>query len=353
MKLDEKLLLSSSKYASALDSAVVEQNVAPETYIYLLKNQLVDAALFNQNLRCVISILIWNLHMERANASIKTEMARVLQQSVDSLEGLLRKSSGMQQTFRERYEKLDYEISLLQDVCTKEVTGRNLASFACARPLIHRTLQRHSFVQHARNLSEAASSTQVAPPSAANLEDEGPMQICLVSEQEEEAQKTDSREEKISNKKTIASYKLVSAAGGALELKARRWQRPEPVIRKEHELLKRTCQEAQTELAWNRTLMDLLMSELGTTRLQLSALRKQVQDIAESSQRLVKDESANWQRAMDSLKENCDRELERKQENISGLHALLAKWMFKYMELEKTKGTERENPEVTAMREEY
>jgi len=50
-------LIRGSKYAERLGSAVVEGNISNETIIFLLKNELIDAAIINHNLKRVISML--------------------------------------------------------------------------------------------------------------------------------------------------------------------------------------------------------------------------------------------------------------------------------------------------------
>ncbi len=319
MHLNEKILLSSSKYAAALNSDLEQQNVAPETCIYLLKGQLVDAAIFNLNLRRVISMLIWKLHVERAGANIKAEMGRVLQQSVDSLEDILKKSSGMHQTWRERFEKLDYDISLLQQQLstkTYEASSRNLASFIAPKPHIRKTIQRPSLMPPQRKaLAEGSNSNPPSPKRAKSktpmgrTDEDGVPQICVINEVDEESLFEVAKQPATSQD---AGGKLVPPGFGGASGRSS-FKPPTPSARAEQqvskseiEVLRRTCQEAQIELAWNRTLGDLLMTELNKTREQSETMRKQVVEIRESSEQLVQDESRNWQKIADSLKVSWD-----------------------------------------------
>ncbi|MDR3548404.1 MAG: hypothetical protein P4M11_09110 [Candidatus Pacebacteria bacterium] len=113
--IEQTKLAEHSKYAESVGSAVVEGEMSHETMNYLLKNQLIDASIINHNLKRVISLLTWKLHVERTTAGIRSETARVLQKTVNSLESLLSRSGIKHQAIRKRIEKLGYELDQLRD----------------------------------------------------------------------------------------------------------------------------------------------------------------------------------------------------------------------------------------------
>ncbi len=66
--------------------------------------------------------------------------------------------------------------------------------------------------------------------------------------------------------------------------------------------LQGSLKETQLELAWNKTLSELLLAELAQTKEQLKATREQMAEIKRSSEQIIQQENENWQQVMRSLK---------------------------------------------------
>ncbi|MDR3548405.1 MAG: hypothetical protein P4M11_09115 [Candidatus Pacebacteria bacterium] len=98
--------------------------------------------------------------------------------------------------------------------------------------------------------------------------------------------------------------------------------------------------EAMLDSTWQKTLANLLMEELSHTREQARIYKDQAAEVKRSSEQVVLDENRTWQQVTNTLKQNYDTELARKQKEIAQLHDLLAQWIVKYMELEKGKSRE-------------
>ena len=119
------------------------------------------------------------------------------------------------------------------------------------------------------------------------------------------------------------------------------------------EQLEKNLQEMQVELGWHKTLTNLIMEELNKTRAQVETLKKQVVEITKTSEQQVIDENRNWQTATNSLKDNYDKELARKQKEVSSVHELLAQWIVKYMDLERNKGVSSNDNSIGTLFKEY
>ena len=68
------------------------------------------------------------------------------------------------------------------------------------------------------------------------------------------------------------------------------------------ETLEHGLRNAQMDLAWHKTLTDLLMEELIKTREQANVFKEQITNIKISSEKVIQDENKNWKIATDSLK---------------------------------------------------
>ncbi len=362
--LDEKMLMATSKYATQLGEAV-EDSVNPETIIYLLKNQLVDTAISNHNMKRVISLLIWRLNAERATTSIKSEMGSAMQKTIDSLELLMSKSSEKRQAWKQRLEKLDYDISCLKQQLESWHSGGGdlLGTLTMVgKPRLRKPINKRAFNRQGtwrmpdssgRCASRLFSPRRSPQRQMSGLDFSGAMeQSTHVVSSFKDALKATAEPPKGTDTPAkdvphvaMEQIKLIPppvSAGnfGEPELVATRI-RPEFTDmnaagdREEAEKLERNLHEVQIELAWHKALSDLLMEELGKTREKADVLRGQVAEIKESAEQAVKDENDNWRMTTENLKVNYDKELTRKQSEISQLHNQLAQWIMKYMELEK------------------
>ncbi len=362
------------KYTEALDEAVVESAVSHETMNYLLKNQIVSAAIINHNLKRIISFLVWKLQMERATASIKGEMGKALRSTVDALEGFLTKSNSKYQIWKKRVEKLDYEIEQLKQ---RPPTQDPQRGFVPSHLPIHvgKLLKPIRKVSYLR-----LNALGGLFPAAAEVKRKYSCQVLNVGrlvEEQRHAQEIAEQEEEIKDNDTEKSddrdscEKDTSDNNTANGMKNKIVKRPIDILnenmkdtilpqmdsgakqREEIEQLEADLKEAHNELSWHKTLSDLLMEEIGKTREQATTLQKQMAEMKATSERLIESENRNWQLITKSLKENFDKELARRQNDIAAMHEQLAEWIIKYMELEKTKGNSGDSKSVQEMLKRY
>ncbi len=151
MLLEDKRLLTSSKYAKEIGTNIGD-SARPETVTYLLKNQLAEAAILNHNLKRVVSLLIWKLNAERASASVKGEMGRSLQNTVDALELLLKQSTAQRNDWKRRFDKLDYEIAQLHQYLALTLSRPKVSttgSFCGGKPRILRRFSKRILCRQA------------------------------------------------------------------------------------------------------------------------------------------------------------------------------------------------------------
>ncbi len=285
----------------------MEGSVNPETIIYLLKNQLVEAAICNHNLKRVISLLIWKLNVERANVSIRSEMGTALQKTVDSFERLMAQSSEKRHAWKQQLEKLDYDISCLrQQLESWRASGGELLC-PSAKPRLRKPINKRVFNHQ---------STWMIPDSA------GRCASRLFSPPQRRMSGMGFGRDQSPRMRPVSSFKdrlQPPAAAGtpigdcvATEVKAFPTPNTGGAIkpemtemgagREEADKLERNLQEARSELAWHKALSDLLMEELTKTRQKADVLREQVADIKDSAEQTIKDESSNWQMTTEKLK---------------------------------------------------
>eukprot|EP01022_Parablepharisma_sp_SALTPOND_P030089 TRINITY_DN752_c0_g2_i1.p1 TRINITY_DN752_c0_g2~~TRINITY_DN752_c0_g2_i1.p1 ORF type:complete len:1098 (+),score=127.79 TRINITY_DN752_c0_g2_i1:4952-8245(+) len=320
LKLDAKQLLSACKYAETIGTAVVDGYVSPETLNYLLRNQAIDAAIMNHNLKRVISLLVWKLQVERANGNIKGEMCKVLQKTVDSLEDLLKKSNTKHQAWKKRVEKLDYEIDLLKQELEHK---KNYPSFALVKTRIRKpicSMMRQGTFKHIQLFSPQRKTScqtlglsrlaQEKYKASQVTEDNGEPEFLEMNEEEElklqeiidDRYKTGGR--KVLERRNNNNNLLHVDTAGALRPPLQKNMTTVCASFKlgQMEQLEANFQELQIELAWHKTLTDLLMTELIKTREQASTLRNEIEEIKASSEQTIQDENRNWQMITNSLK---------------------------------------------------
>jgi len=280
--------LKNSKYSAELGAAV-EDNVNPETIIYLLKNQLLDAAIFNHNLKRVISFLIWKLSVERANANLKAEMGEALQKTVNSLEDLLKKYAERRQTWKQQLDKYDYDIMCLKN----QLDSRRFADFtflgSSNKPRLRKAINKRLFMRQSNNKLDGTCRATINRLFS-------PMGKC---DPQRQLSGTDFTRafEAIGAAKSKFNAVIVGTETGKNEQHTEMGVKEEQITKLDGEL-----HEAQIELAWHKALDDLLIEELKKTRGKLDILRNQMNEIKSSAERAIKDENENWKCITDSLK---------------------------------------------------
>jgi len=322
LKLEAKKLLSACKYAETIGTAVVDEYVSPETLNYLLRNQLIDASVINHNLKRVVSLLVWKLQVERSNANIKDDMCKALQKTVDSLEDLLRKSSEMHQAWKKRVEKLDYQIEQLKNHTDirKSTVLNTLIKTRIRKPVTkHSMLHMSTFKLPSRIGPKSKGSTQnviVRKSSDEKLkvsqctEDNGEPQVAEMNEEDEIKLQEDINARynaMLAEQKSLGKRNITNNLLHPDVIKTASQNKVQSSIclsfkNNQIEELTSNLQEIQIELAWHKTLTDLLMTEVVKTREQASILKKQVEEIKSSSEQAIQDENRNWQLITNSLK---------------------------------------------------
>ncbi len=307
--LDEKTLLKSTQYAAELESAVGD-SVNPETTIYLLKNQLIEAAIFNHNLKRVVSFLIWRLNVERANASIKGEMGTALQKTVHSLEDLLKKYSEKRHQWKQELERFDYDIMCLKNQLESRKGGDCTTTFGAAgKPRLRKAINKREFMRQStcRLLDGTGRCLGMMFSPRARAAPQRQMSGTDFTKLAEAAGGGKTSTHKVVNAIPLSSFgaaaaeqstkpepdKIVIAAAPVV---------PEEVAGNANNKLESELHEAKLELACSKTLADLLSEELDKTRGKLSTLRGQIGDITQSAEQAIKDENNSWKTITDSLK---------------------------------------------------
>ncbi len=310
---EEKKLMEGSKYTKELGTAI-EDKVNPETVIYLLKNQLVDAGIINHNLRRVISMLIWKLNLDKTTMSVKAEIGSSLQKTVDALEGLLKESSERDDTWRHRAEKLDFDIAQLkQQLAGKRVPHGPSGSFlfrpkikksvnrkmnrrqdACECSVRHLPCNDSSPVLHPppkRLLSNQNLASKFSDAYRAKAEVDDKPQVIMVDEAgltpDSGSNAGSRRHAELEDVTSPMRFSRVTVEGKDTNYCAE---------------LENSLKEAQIEQRWHKTLSDLLMDELLKCREQIKMLRDEVSKTESSAEKAIKDESLNWGNVTSNLK---------------------------------------------------
>jgi len=287
LKLDSKQLMASSKYAATIETAIINEQISTETLNYLLRIQLVDSSIINHNLKRVISLLIRKLRIERSNALVKSETCKLLQRSVDSLESFLKRANVSHQKWKNKIEKLDYEISLLKQQVESKNFSKSFFKARIRKPIPH-PLRRSFLHNYIINPKQSLHGKEKNTPT-----ESGEPQTVEINKAEElklqEMDRDKCRNNNLQKPDTVgiiedAPMLRLSFKGGELEE------------------LEINLREKQTELEWQKTFTDLLMSELSKTRKQADELRKEIEELKVSSEQAIQDESKNWQLVNSSLK---------------------------------------------------
>ena len=319
LKLDAKRLLSACKYAETIGTAVVDGYVSPETLNYLLRNQVIDAAIMNHNLKRVVSLLVWKLQVERANVNTKNEMCKILQKTVSSLEDLLKKSSIKHQAWKKRVEKLDYEIEVLKQYAEVKKTFNNfpIVKTRIRKPISRLSIMRRGTFKPVQVFSPGRKTScqtlggllEEKCRVSQTTEENGEPQIAEMNEEEEQKlqQVIDSRYKGVC---TEQKTPIRQGNGCLLNVdlsKATVGHKGQSIVcssfRVEQvEQLESNMQELQIELAWHKTLTDLLMTEVMQSRDQEKTLTNEIKEVRASSEQAIQDENRNCQMILSSLK---------------------------------------------------
>jgi len=274
-------------------------------------------------------------------------MGQFWQKAVDSLEEILQKSSLKHETMIRRIDKFDYDINLLKMQFSHPNSHfLKQGSFYAKKPRMRKPILSSAKV---KNLSTCFDNKtpRMITSSIANANANLGTNALKIPNIVIAGEYSPNYEEVIKSKISIIDKSIHNntmefsvavndaCSHGNEDIEN---EETKQAKNKEIQLLEERLRQTQTELNWQKTLSDLVLSELAKTREQNKTYKEQAEKIKQSSEDVLHDEIKNWQQIVISLKENCDKELLRKQKETTSLHELLAQWIEKYMELEKSKG---------------
>jgi hypothetical protein len=331
LTLDEHKLMASSKYGSGLGT-VVEDSISPQTVIYLLRSQLVDAAILNHNLKRVVAFLVWKLNVERANAIIKADLAHILQESVDSLQGLLAQSCEKRNNLALRLEKLGYSLEQLKQQLETHrhsvapsgpfvmLKARIRKPYGLRLPMRRDTSALGDCISRLRAggasqnfprrllSNQALGGSLLGSCTKLGKVDEGNRGQFKEIKEEDEATTPMHRDAEEPGRPSISEkmverptspFRMASLGGGC---DPENLGKPSLLDASKQEQLVTNMHDTQIELAWQKTLSQLLMSELMKTREQAQNYLKQVVGIKATAEQAVHQENSNWKKITDTLK---------------------------------------------------
>jgi len=315
-------------YAAALDEAILGRNVSAETMNYLLKNLVTDSFIINNYLRRTISFLVWKLQIEKTAVNIKGEIGNALQTTVDSLEDIMARSNSKHLLLKKKLEELDYEIEQLKKIYENTQFPHPSKSGPLSRTKIIKPLRKDSLrglkplniIQaSAFNLPRKFSEQRILPLSFVENAVAGVNRISEVDELKEQdavvfkientdrngnetpiVKKDDSEmvlspgTRKMYQRSTFVADTFKDCYAEVIESHDNK--------KREKDSIEEELKDAQNEMMWHKALSNLLMEEVVKSRDQGNALRKQINEIKESSEKLIEDENKKWQLITDSLK---------------------------------------------------
>ena len=118
---EESELGKSTMYSKELEQAMMDGKLPAETQLYLLKQQLVDAAIYNHSLHCLLSSFEWKLYIEQNKSKMMADYCEKLEKSNDELDKMLKQTHSSHNTLRKRLEKFEEAFNKLNDESTMNV----------------------------------------------------------------------------------------------------------------------------------------------------------------------------------------------------------------------------------------
>jgi hypothetical protein len=109
-------------------------------------------------------------------------------------------------------------------------------------------------------------------------------------------------------------------------------------LKSENERLENKVLILQSEFDLERVRSEQLNEAYQEAKKQIAAHKKLCEELEVANRNALKAENENWVRITDELKGTQEKEMIRKQDEVRKLHDFLAGWIFKYMELQETKG---------------
>jgi len=110
LPMHDKDIMKQTKYGEAVSSTIIKNSTAPNTINYILKQNLLEATIINENLVRVISLLNWKLINEVSSNRIKEDSIKMLEKSVEDLHEILEKTRKSHHHIRKKINKLEFTL---------------------------------------------------------------------------------------------------------------------------------------------------------------------------------------------------------------------------------------------------
>jgi len=109
-------------------------------------------------------------------------------------------------------------------------------------------------------------------------------------------------------------------------------------ISSENERLQNKVLIIQAEYDLEKTKSEQLKEAYVESKREIENFKNLIEEIETASKSAIKLENEGWQNIVQELRSVNENEIIRKQEEINKLHDILARWTFKFMELQEQKG---------------
>ncbi len=300
--LAEDAMSSKSPYAEELEQAMVEGKIPPETQIFLLKQQLVDAAIYNHSLMRALSTLEWKEYIEQNKARLKAGFCDLLESCNQSLDSVLDKTYQSHCRLRKRIEKFEAELYEMKEKADgtlpsivlnteNSITGKqnpNISYPTNSKVKLVKTFTRRSLINN--ELSQIVPQDKKKPDYArlsyvpTETPTTLPEAIEVIREKDAEIQRL-------------------------AQLLEERQGRDERILTDEAAMNSMDCDRLNDKVVFLKTELDLQVSRAEqlrkaymNAREQLKALKELTGEVEQSAKLALKDENESWQRITSNLK---------------------------------------------------
>jgi hypothetical protein len=381
------LILNQNSYGSSVKEAIMDEaQISPELMIYFLRHQLLQTCVMNKHLERTIAALEWKQIIEYGKAKIKSNFTLMQEKHIANLEKVLEKAKISHQQLRNRVEAVELDaIKLREAISTTTRDYRRSPTHSGSKARILKSFTREMTkkmrkireeneisLQSGRmqtetddmdvfqiRKSEKAFSFVVSPDkrfdSPRNNEVFNNISAFLKELDKEHSVASgtpncfDEAKIMLNIKNVVidklkkylieiqfhSGFAMVDFAGGSNY----------DALRSEKERLENKILILQSELDLESTRSEQLKEAYLETNKQIRNLKKLSEEMEIASRNALKLENESWQKVVDELKSLNEKEIIRKQEEVTKLHDLLAGWVFRYMELQEQKGITPSQPE--------
>ncbi|CAG9328770.1 unnamed protein product [Blepharisma stoltei] len=274
ISIDQEKLLSQNHYTSEIKSAIEENaELSKDFAIFQLKNQVVQASMINSNMTRSIYSLEWKLELIKHKYEVKRNLCKHQQEQIKALE-----------------EMIDYL---------------------------------HDSFLHIAKLSELGEPN----PCKMSFNTENllvPKPVILKPFTPRPSKKYQTPR----NKKTFAEHCEKSSELSICSYIETESQEPLNLTMKSKAL--------ETSLEMQRLYNTELKKSNELNKNQAAMYQKLLNDFEQKILLAQKNERERWKLFFSELKNNCEKELARKQSEVINLNKLLGEWIHKFMELQES-----------------